>query len=159
MAREDFSLKIDRRRLLTTALALPAASIVPIGRPVETAAVGSIRSSAMAPEAEAANVCAATARRLLEIAQRNEIRQQAGLPLLPVVRELRQMKEQADREEFERFAAAHGGIVLDELLKRRREAEGDPNWRPNSFEGMSLQNQVHNTLWGQFQASRRAASA
>ena len=36
------------------------------------------------------------------------IRQEAGLPLLPVVQELRRAKERDDLEQFERFAAVLG---------------------------------------------------
>jgi hypothetical protein len=55
-------------------------------------------------------------------------------------------------EEFERFEAAYGKAVWEEVLKRRREAEGNPNWRPNSLEGMFYQSQVHELLWKQFRA-------
>ena len=48
------------------------------------------------------------------------------------------MKQQEVSEEFERFAAAHGRAVWEEVLKRRRDAEGNPNWRPNTLEGMCL---------------------
>ena len=70
MAKSDFPLNIDRRSLLASAVAIPAASIVAIGKPAETAVVGGIRSPAMAPEAEGANVCSVTATRLGEIARR-----------------------------------------------------------------------------------------
>jgi mRNA-degrading endonuclease toxin of MazEF toxin-antitoxin module len=150
MAKTDFPLNIDRRRLLASAVAVRVASIMPGSGPADTAPAAVIQSSAMAMEAEPANFCAATARRLQLIAHRNAIRQEAGLPALSVVRELRRMKEQADREEFERFSAANGNTVGDEVLKRRREAEGNPNWQPNFLEGMSLQNQVRGILWEQF---------
>jgi Xaa-Pro aminopeptidase len=155
MAGQEFPVNISRRCLLVSAAALPAASILPGPEPADTAAAAVIQSSAMAMEAEPAKVCAATARRLQEIARRNAIRQEAGLPALSVVRELRHMKEQAEREEFERFAAVNGKAILDEFLKRRREAEGHPNWRPNFLEGMCLQNQVREILRQQFRASHR----
>jgi hypothetical protein len=105
MARAEFPLSIDRRRLLISAAALPAvtASIVPARDHVETAAAGDIRSSAMAAGAEAANVCAATANRLAEIARRNRLRNEFGLPPLSVATELRRMKTAADTERVERF--------------------------------------------------------
>jgi len=155
MARTDYPLDINRRRLLVSAAALPAASIVPIGKPADTAAAGGIRSSAMAPEAEPANFSPAMARRLLEIARRNEIRQEADLPLLSIPKELRRLKRQEDAAEFERFAAVNGGAVLEQMLKRRRQAEGNLNWRPNFIEGMSYQNQVREILREQFRASSR----
>jgi len=58
MTKPDFPFNIDRRRLLVSAAALPGASIVPIGNHADTAVAVPIQSSAMAPEAEAANVCA-----------------------------------------------------------------------------------------------------
>jgi hypothetical protein len=33
-------------------------------------------------------------------------------------------------EEFERFEALHGKAVWQEVLKERREAEGNPDWQP-----------------------------
>ena len=99
----------------------------------------------------------------MEIARRNEIRREAKLPLLPIAKELRRMKKQEELEEFERFQAAYGEAVWYEVLKARREAEGNPNWRPSWMEGMCLQNQVHKTLWEQFRgvapARREGADA
>ena len=51
-----------------------------------------VQIPALTPEVPPLNVCAATARRLLEIARRNEIRREAKLPLLPIAKELRRMK-------------------------------------------------------------------
>jgi hypothetical protein len=44
------------------------------------------------------------------------------------------------------------------VLKARREAEGDPNWRPTWMEGISYQTQVNKILREQFYAARRMAS-
>jgi len=105
MAKADFPL-IDRRRLLVSAVALPAAGVVSIGKPAGAAIVGGIRSFAMAPEGEAANVCAVTATRLAEIERRNRLRNEFGLPLLSVAAELRRMKTAADTEKVARFRMA-----------------------------------------------------
>ena len=110
----------------------------------------------MALEAEPANFCAAMARRLLEIARRNEIRQEAGLPLLPVVQELRKMKRQVGLEESERFAAVHHEAILEQVLKPRR--DDNPNWRPNFLENMGYQNQIHKILWERFRAARKRSN-
>ena len=75
---------------------------------------------------EPRNFCTATARRLLEIARRNEIRREAKLPLLPIAKELRRIKRQEDLEEFERFAAGRRTAVLEEVLRPCREAGGRP---------------------------------
>jgi len=94
----------------------------------------------------------ATAHRLLEIAGRNTIRREAKLPLLSIAKELRRMKRQEELKAFELFEAAHGKAVLDEVLKARREAVGDPHWRPNWMTGMAIANQVRNILRKQFPA-------
>ena len=95
MARRDFPLNIDRRRLLTSAAAaVTATGIVPGLEGAEAVAPDLYQSSALTLKAEPRNFCAATARRLLEIARRNEIRREAKLPLLPIAKELRRMKKQ-----------------------------------------------------------------
>jgi hypothetical protein len=109
----------------------------------------------LTPEVLPLNVCAATARRLLEIARRNEIRREAKLPLLPIAKELRRIKRQEDLEEASRFEAQHRKEVWDHVLKPRREAEGNPNWRPNWIEGVGYQTQVNKILWEQLYAARR----
>ena len=114
------------------------------------AATGSSLPTTEAPEW---NVCAVTARRLEEIATRNRSRQEAGLPLLSITKELRRMKEAADTAEFEAFAETHGSAVWEEALAPMREAIGDPTWRPRSWmEGMGLQAEVSRTLRERFDA-------
>lgn len=155
MAKTDFPLNIHRRHLLVSAAAVTTTGIVPGMKPANAAAPDIIQSSAMAREAEPANFCAATARRLLEIACRDELRREANLPLLSIPRELRRMKEQEMLDEFSRFEAAHYRAIWDQMLKRRREAEGNSNWRPSWIEGMSLQSEVRTILRQQFHLARR----
>ena len=69
------------------------------------------------------------------------------------------LKDQEKLEEFSRFEAAHGKAVWEEVLRHRREAEGNPNWRPTWMEGLCIQNQVRKILWEQFYAARRAGSS
>ena len=153
-------LSINRRRLMTAAAALTATGILPGVRRADAAAAPDLfQSPPLTLEVEPGNFCAATARRLVEIALRNEIRQEAKLPLLSVPKELRRIKRQEDLGEFSRFEAAHGKAVWDEVLKARREAEGNPNWRPNWMEGVAYQTQVNKILWEQFYAARRAGSS
>jgi len=137
MARRDFPLSINRRRLLTSAAAAATATgILPgLKRAAAAAAPDLFQSPPLTLEVEPGNFCAATARRLVEIALRNELRREAKLPLLSVPKELRRMKKQEELEEFDRFEAAYGKAVWEEVLKARREAEGNPNWRPNWMEG------------------------
>jgi hypothetical protein len=156
MTGPDFRLSINRRRLLTSGAAAATAAIAPGAGCVKAAFANAAQPATLPAETPALKLCAATARRLLEIARRNEIRREAKLPLLPIGKELRRIRRQEELEEFERFEAARGKAVWEEVLKARREAEG-PNWRPNSLEGMFYQSQVHNTLWEQFRASRRVA--
>jgi hypothetical protein len=121
----------------------------------DAAAADILQSSALTLEAEPANFCAATARRVLEIARRNEIRREANLPLLSIAKELRRMKKQEELEEFSRFEAAYGKAVWQEVLKARRVTQGNPNW----MEGVSYQTRVNKILWDQFYAARRAGSS
>jgi hypothetical protein len=155
--RAKFPVSINRRRLLTAAGAVTATgSILPSVKLADAAAADVLQP--LTPKAEHANFCAATARRLVEIARRNEIRREANLPLLSIRKELRRMKKQEDLEEFERFQAAYGKAVWDQVLKQRREAEGNPNWRPSWIEGVRYQTEVYKILREQFYAARRVAS-
>jgi hypothetical protein len=158
MARPDFPLSINRRRLLATGAAVATAAIALRADRVDVALADTVQLPALTPEVPPLNVCAATARRLLEIARRNEIRREAKLPLLPIAKELRRMKKQEEIEQFERFEAVHGKAVWQEVLKPRREAEGDPNWRPSWTEGVRYQIQVNKILRQKFYAARRVAS-
>jgi hypothetical protein len=98
MARPDFPLSIDRRQLLTSAVAVTATGILPGTKRGDAAAADVLQPSPLTPQqAEPPNFCGATARRLVEIALRNELRQEAKLPLLSVPKELRRMKKQ-DRD-------------------------------------------------------------
>jgi hypothetical protein len=158
MAEADIPLSINRRWLLISATAVTATgSILPGVKLVDAAAADVLQSSPLTPKAEPANFCPATARRLLEIARRNEIRREAKLRLLPIAKELRRIKQQEDLEEFERFDAVYGKAAWEEVLKAHRDEEG-PNWRPSWMEGVSCQTQVNKILREQFYAARRVAS-
>jgi hypothetical protein len=153
MAKASFPLNIDRRLLLASAVAAATTTAIVWGvKSGEVAAPDDFQSSQRTPKAKPANFSAATARRLREIARRNEIRHVAQLPPLAIPKELRRMKQQEDLEVFRRFEAAHGKAVLEQVLQARREAEGNPQWRPNWMEGMAVQNQVREMLWEQFHA-------
>ena len=89
-------------------------------------------------ESRAWNVCGRTAPKMEKIAARNRIREEAGLPLLSIPRELRRMKQAADATAFERFAAVHRQSVWEEVLTRLREATGEPNWHPSTLESERL---------------------
>jgi hypothetical protein len=149
MARRDFALSVNRRRLLTSAAAAVTASgVLPGVKLADAAAADVLQSSSLMHQAEPATLSAATARRLTEIARRNEIRREANLPLLLIPKELRRMKDQEKLEQFERFEAAYGKAVWQEVLKPRREAEGNPYWRPSWTEGVRYQTQVNKNSLG-----------
>jgi hypothetical protein len=161
MARRDFPLNIDRRRLLATGAAATAA-IAPGAGGVEAALANAAQPASLPAETPALKVFAASARRLREIARRNEIRRQAGLPLLSIPRELRRMKQHEDSElrrvEFERFEAVHRKEVWDQVLKSPREAEGNLNWFPRNWsEGVGYQSDVYKILRERFAVEKSPA--
>jgi hypothetical protein len=159
MARPDFPLNIDRRRLMTAAATVTTTAILPgVKFPDVAAAADGLQPPPLTHQAEPTNLSAATARRLLEIACRNELRQEANLPLLSIAKELRRMKKQEELEEFGRFEAAYGKAVWEEVLKSRREAEGNPNWRPSWMDGVRYQSEANKILRQKFDAARRVAS-
>jgi hypothetical protein len=150
MARRDFPLNINRRRLLATGAAAATAAIAPGaggGRPRQCGSTGIIARRGTTPQ---------RVRRLLDIARRNEIRREAGLPLLSTVKELRRLKQYEDGELFERFKAQHRDVVWEEVLKPRRAAEGNPNWFPRNWaEGVGYQSEVYKILRERFAAAGR----
>jgi len=64
MAKPDFTLKIDRRRLLATGLVVATAAIALRADRVDAALADTAQLPALTPEARPLNDCAATARRL-----------------------------------------------------------------------------------------------
>jgi hypothetical protein len=147
---------IDRRRLLTAAAATTAASIVPKVTTAE-GVCEAIRSCSLPPRVRSPKVTATTARRLLEIHRRNELRREAQLPVLRIAKELRRMKEQEELEAFRRFEAANGQAVWKQVLEARQQREYDLTWRPNWMEGFHYQNQVNAVLRARFGAKREGA--
>ena len=154
-ANSDEPIAIDRRSLLTAA-AIAAASTIPRVTAAD-AVCQAIQSCILSPGVGSPKVCAATARRLLEIHRRNELRREAQLPVLPIAKELRRMKEQEELEAFRQFEAANGGADWEQMLEARRQAEGNLSWRPNWMEGFHYQNQVHAVLRARFGAKREGA--
>jgi hypothetical protein len=137
---------LDRRQMLISGAALTmAVAVPPAGSPAAT------NKLAACPESSVGQFGAVTARRLREIARRNEIRQEARLPLLSVAKELRRMKDQARAEAFRCFEAEHSRTVWEQVLTSRREGEGSPNWRPGWSEGVRLQNEIFKILRTRFQ--------
>jgi hypothetical protein len=129
---------IDRRQLLTSAGAVTVArpSLTnPHTKALIKSEIVPLTKASLALSAEARqNFATVTVLHLREIAERNVIRQEAGLPLLSIAKELRRMKEAADAEKFRKFADSHRKSVHDKMLARVRRRYGDPNWlRPACF--------------------------
>jgi hypothetical protein len=120
--RSEPALSLDRRQLLTSAAAIAATGIVPSYEQVEAVNPAELGGAAEIPTW---NVCAVTARRIEEIAKRNRIRQENGLPLLSIAKELRRMKTAEEEAKFEAFSAIHRESVWDEALSRSARGEGN----------------------------------
>jgi hypothetical protein len=151
------SLSIDRRQLLVAAAALSIGTIPGIEAAAEVTNSGPAVPVAEIARSETAawNVCAGTARKIKEIATRNIIRAEAGLPLLSIPRELRRMKMVEDAMAFEAFADRYGESVWEEVLAPVREARGEPNWRPTRWmEGFAFQAQVGKILRERFKVAQ-----
>jgi hypothetical protein len=145
------ALNLDRRQLLTSAAVIAASGIVPSYEQVEAATPSEIGSAA---EIQTWNACAGTARRIAEIAKRNQIRQEAKLPLLSIPKELRRIKTAEQQVEFEAFAAVHQDAAWEEVLSPERERRKQPEWKPSSFmEGLAFQSQVSKILHEQFKVA------
>jgi hypothetical protein len=125
---------LSRRQLLSTAATTTAAGIAPnLAFNAHARSEIAQQAQALAPpakEAQAQKFCAVTSLRLREIDERNRVRQEAGLPLLSIPRELRRMKHAADAEKFRNFAKAHRGRIYEKMLARVRRQCGDPQWTP-----------------------------
>jgi hypothetical protein len=138
---------LNRRQLLASAAAATTACAA--APDVACATAVSIQTAACSRQ-PSTHFSDATARRLREIAKRNEIRREVKLPLLSIPKELRRMKRQESMENFRRFEVKHGKAVWEQVLKAHRDAEGNPNWRPSWMEGTRLQSEVHKILRAQF---------
>jgi hypothetical protein len=148
------SLSFDRRQLLAATAVVTAAGIAPNAEGAEAANSAGAVNAAKVPALDipALNVCASTARKIEEVAERNRIREEAGLPLLSISKELRKIKNAEIAAEFEDFADQHRQAVWDEVLAPVREARGEPNWRPTRLmEGLAYQAQVNRILRKRFE--------
>jgi hypothetical protein len=88
----------------------------------------------------------ATSPKLAEIANRNLLRQKAGLPLLSVAQEFRLMKNAEAIERFATFAAAYRSRVHERLLARVRRQLGNVEWKPTGMNAMGFQTNVTKEL-------------
>jgi hypothetical protein len=123
---------LSRRQLLSSAATITAAGIAPN---VEAHSRSEITQQAQAlaspsKEAQPQRFSVVTSIRLREIAERNRARQEAGLPLLSVAKELRRLKEAVDAEKFRNFVETHRNRIHKKMLARVRRQRGDPQWSP-----------------------------
>jgi hypothetical protein len=92
---------LSRRQVFTSAATITVAGIAPnLGFEASEIAQQAQVLAPPSKEAQAPSFSAVTLLRLREIAERNRVRQEAGLPLLSVPKELRRMKQAADAEKF-----------------------------------------------------------
>jgi len=128
---------VNRRRLLTSAAAITVAGIAPdIARRENHASPAPPPTQPLVPPstgAQVRNFEPITILRLQEIAERNRIREEAGLPLLSVAKELRRMKQAADAQKFKKFADTHRNRLCEKMLAQVRRRHGDPNWSPTGM--------------------------
>jgi hypothetical protein len=125
---------LSRRQLLSTAATAAVAGIAPsITFDAHARSEIAPQAQALAPsskEAHVQNFSAVTLLRMREIAERNRVRQEAGLPLLSLATELRRMKDVADDKKFRTFTEAHRDRIYEKMLARVRRQCCDPQWAP-----------------------------
>jgi hypothetical protein len=152
------TLEIDRRQvLLASAVALTAARMALVAEKADATEpaqeIGLTNAPPVSSEAEASTLSDTTALRIQEIEARNRLREEVGLPVLSISKELRRIKTAADQGVFRQFEASHGNAVWDEVLKPIRDEKGDPNWRPGWMQGVALQNDFYRILRQRFRAT------
>ena len=124
-------LNINRRHLLTSAAIVGVAPTIPRASFARSKITNLDCPAPPNSEVQARSLSHMTILRLREIAERNSVRQEAGLPLLSVPKELRRMKEAANVEKFRAFAEANRKRVFAKMLGRVRRRSGEPNWTPS----------------------------
>jgi hypothetical protein len=148
--------KIDRRRFLISATTVTAAGLGPGSAPKLSSAFHDLTRRHVFSRQYPAGVVKC----LKRIGRRNALRRYANLPLLSVPKELGQMMDTEEEQEFRRFEAAHRQAAWDRVLEPRRKSEGSPNWRPTSFaQGMGYQSEVNRVLRQEFRNARDGGHA
>lgn len=149
--------RFSRRELLTSVAGVATANLVPNAMPSEVSSLDAEESLSTASQAPTFS-----AQIFLEITRRNQLRQESKLPLLNISKEWRRLKTVEDTrrnsEEFRMFEMRHRQAVWKGVLQPRREALGDPNWRPKCWsEGVGYQREVYRILRQRFEAERQRA--
>ncbi len=134
--------KLHRRDFLVTAAALATSGAARGIKGAPVSATTPISSAALSipsyPNASA---------HLAEIAGRNLLRQESGLPLLSVSKELRRIKTAEASATFAKFCDAFRESVKGKVLARFRRQCGDPKWVPNGMlSGMAFEYEVSREL-------------
>jgi hypothetical protein len=88
---------------------------------------------------------------LLEIARRNQLRQEAGLPVLNVRQELRRLRTAEAHARFEEFVDARQPEMWKDTLAAARLQRGEA-WTPSWQQGLRYQTRLRTDLWKRFEA-------
>jgi hypothetical protein len=140
-----FSTTPDRRTfLISAAVATSISNVRKIGGRIPKAALPALPNAASPFAASCATF--ATSPKLTEIAKRNLLRKESGLPLLSVAQEFRLMKNAEATGRFAKFAAAYRSHVRDRLLARVRQQLGNAEWKPTGMGAMAFQTNVTKEL-------------
>jgi hypothetical protein len=94
-----------------------------------------------------------TLRSLLEIARRNQLRLEAGLPLLNVRQELRRLKTAETCARFDEFVKARQPEMWKEMLAAARLQRGEA-WKPTWQEGLRWQTRIRTELRNRFETRK-----
>ncbi len=121
--------KLHRRDFLATAAALATSGAARGIKSAPVSATTPISSAALSIPASYTNAST----HLAEIARRNLLRQESGLPLLSISKELRRIKTAEASATFAKFCDAFREPVKEKVLARFRRRCGDPNWVPNGM--------------------------
>ncbi len=139
----EYLRSLDRRRFLTSAALATTASITAVVNPAQTTLAETAQPLLPPPEVPRVNLSATTASRLAAITERNNLRNEVGLPLLSIPRELRRIKTAEAYARFAKFSEALRKRVQGKMLARVRRRIGDPNWKPaGMMAGMAFEYEV-----------------
>ncbi len=137
--------KLHRRDFLASAVALTTSGAARGIKSAPEYAKTPISSAAMSIPASYPNAST----HLVEIARRNLLRQESGLPLLSVPKELRRIKNAEGYARFAKFSEAYRKRVQEKVLARIRRQLRQPDSNPQgmlSGGGMAFESEVSRNL-------------
>ncbi len=137
--------KLHRRDFLATATALATSGAARGIKSAPESATTPVSSAALSIPASYPNASA----HLAEITKRNLLRQESGLPLLSIPKELRRIKTAEASATFAKFCDSFREPVKGKVLARIRRQLGQPDWKPQgmlSGGGMAFESEVSRNL-------------